>query len=128
MKNSEIDRQKAADAAFFEDWSEWKNLDDLPSPDKRAGYHVQSPRLHNLYWCLLRRHSAAIGGPAFELRIPENHGVLTLLRDIPGIKQLPGRYYRQPGNYLVPAEHWQKLRAALPQIKRLVIQHRSKYR
>lgn len=117
MTSPEIELQRRRDAAFFEDWSEWESLDDLPVADKGFGYHVQWPIDHNLYWCVLRHRSGRIGGPAFELALPESYPISRMIQALPGVRRMPGRFHGSPGNYLVPAEHWQQLRKILPALK-----------
>ena len=116
-------KQKASDAAFFEDWSEWQSLDDLPLSDKQFGHFVQQPHRHNRYWCFLRHHSDLVGGAAFELSLPENDRICRMIETIPGVRRLPGRFHRQPGYHLVPAENWQQLRNALPALKAAILDH-----
>ena len=124
---SGLERQKAADAAFFEDWSEWENLDGNPIPDRLFGHFYQQPAQHNRYWCMLRVKSLIVGGPVFELALPESATVLAVLKPIHGVRRMPARFLGSPGNHRVPAEHWQQLRAALPIIKRLIIERQKLY-
>ncbi len=120
--------ERAADAALFEDWSEWESLDDLPATDKRFGYYNQSPTKHTRYWCALRRRSTLIGGPAFELFLPEQYSIQRMVDAIPGVRRLPGRFPGSNGIYLVPAQHWQTLREVLPALKEAVSQYARKKR
>lgn len=115
-------KQKASDAAFFEDWSEWQSLDDLPPSDKQFGHFVQRPQQHNRYWCFLRHHSDLVGGAAFELSLPENVRICRMVEGIPGVRRLPGRFHQQAGYHLVPAEHWQQLRDILPALKAAILE------
>lgn len=108
------------DAAFFEDWTEWDSLDDLPRPDRQFGHFRQSPEDHNRYWCMLRKHSDRMGGPCFEMSLPQDATVERLIDGIPGVRRMPGRFHGSAGHLLVPAEHWRQLRERLPIIKAAV--------
>lgn len=122
------DIQRAADAAFFEDWSTWTSLDDLPLADKRRGYYVQWPVQHNRYWCILRHRIDWLGGAAFELSLPPNRSIQSLVGALPGARRHPAlngihreAYSRLRDTWFVPAHCWRELRAALPEIKRRVV-------
>lgn len=124
--NTETQRRR--DAAFFEDWSAWGSLDDLPPPDRQAGHFLQWPSKHNRYWCMLRSHVDWLGGAAFELSLPPDHPTCLMVAKLPGARQHPallGRnrhaYRKLDSTYFVPAENWQAVRSALPAIKAAVV-------
>lgn len=120
----DIDLQRQRDEAFFEDWTAWDSLDDLPMPDKRHGYFLQWPSNHHRFFCILRKYVDWIGGPAFEVALPPNDPIHRRIKDVPGLRQHPGllgskrsMYMRMGSTFFVPAEHWRELREALPAIK-----------
>lgn len=125
--SSDIDLQRRRDGAFFEDWSAWASLDDLPPPDKPAGRYIQWPARHNRYWCVLRSRVDWIGGPAFELSLPSSSRIASMARRLPGARQHPAllgahrtAFARLGETWFVPAEHWVALKIALPSIKQAV--------
>ena len=85
----DIALQRRRDEAFFEDWSEWASLDDLPEPDKRRGYFLQQPDNHHRFACRLLRNVNWIGGPAFEVSLPGDDRIYRLIKRVPGIRQHP---------------------------------------
>lgn len=124
MIASDLDIQRRRDGAFFEDWSQWR---DLGSPklyrqcSPRTGarrVNVHAPSYH----CALRERLPYDGRAGFEVAIPQKISIYRLLRAIPGAYKPPLRM-GPAGNvetWYVPAESWEALRAALPAIKRIV--------
>lgn len=115
-------RQKAADAAFFDDWSEWHELDSLPPRPKHVN-RTMSDAGYSRYYCL-----PDVRQQVFELRIPAQAPISNFVRSLPGVYQDPraGAGFRQVSHarkqqvYWIPAEHHAALRAALPAIKQMV--------
>lgn len=125
---TDIALQRRRDEAFFEDWSEWDSLDDLPMPDKGRGRYVRRPDNHHRYYCRLNSTVNWMGGPAFEIAIPGDNRIYLLLKAVPGIRRHPGlngtnqfAFHRMQSTYFTPAESWRELRAALPAIKAATI-------
>ncbi len=129
--------QKAADAAFFEDWSEWHSLDDLPPvPRDWRGRRVTNNgwQQYTRYGLELRHNVPWMGGPAFEIMIPSQEPMVKLLKRVPGLRQHPAlsgtrrvQYQSMETTWFVPASEWRALRAVLPALKRLVanyVRHR----
>lgn len=116
---------READAAFFEDWSQWSVLDGLPlcpptgcTPAARSDY--------SRYYCDLRLGPGWIGGPYFEITLPCRNPLMSICRALPGARQHPQlhgphrvAHIRLDGTWYVPAQHWRAVRAALPEIQRL---------
>jgi hypothetical protein len=128
---ADFSREKAADAAFFEDWSEFERLDGLPNRPSKGGLPVRwgnvGLRDYSEYYAILRRSVACVGGPAFEIRAPENRPICDVIRRLPGACQDPrinGRdrvaYRRYQNLWFVPAEHWQAVRHMLPQLRAMI--------
>lgn len=131
------DQQRAADAAFFEDWSEWTALDDLPEQPRNSSGHAlrwgewyRSGLTWSRYHLALRRRIDWIGGPAFELALPNSSVVAALAKRLPGVRQHPGLWgINSPAlhglrdTWFIPAEHWRALRAAMPAIKASVLKY-----
>lgn len=118
------------DAAFFEDWSPWANLDGLPErPRRDNGQRIiwgnEGLRDWSRYYCLLRHNMTWMGGPCFEIAIPPSASIEAMLLAVPGCRKPPPAAYRSlsrrgPGRddtYYVPAENWPHLRRALPAIQ-----------
>ena len=120
-----MDRQKEADAAFFEDWSQWSVLDGLPLPPER-GCSAAARRDYSRYYCELRLGPGWIGGPYFVIAVPNRNPQMTICRRLPGARQHPGLHGLHrvalsglDGTWYVPAEQWRAVRAALPDLQRL---------
>lgn len=108
------DTQRAADAAFFEDWADWSSLG---GPPKYNNHPIgRRPTGAPTYHCTLRRHSAFAGGPAFEIAVPQNLAIDTLLRRVGG-RRYPHRRSGPVEIWFVAADRWSELRAVLPQIR-----------
>lgn len=117
------------DAAFFEDWSAWASLDDLPPRPRNGSGEVirwggRGLAAYSRYYCDLRLRIGWLDAPAFEIAIPPSASIHDMVRAIPGARQHPRAHDystsapRRPENaWYVPAEHWRALRAALPAIK-----------
>ena len=119
-----ITGQRLADAAFFEDWSQWDSLDDLPMPDRRRGIWVAQPAIHSRYFCVLRHRVAWMGGAAFEVALPPCAAIFAMVRAMPGARCHPQANQvsraRQRNTLFVPAASWRELRAILPDVKSAV--------
>ena len=119
-----IARQRLADAAFFEDWSAWDSLDDLPMPDRRRGIWVVRPAIHSRYFCVLRHRVDWMGGAAFEVALPPSAAIFAMVRAMPGARCHPSvnqvARARQANTLFVPAASWRELRAILPDVKSAV--------
>ncbi|NNM75086.1 hypothetical protein [Enterovirga aerilata] len=113
--------QREADAAYFEDWSEWISLDGRPVRPIEAAH-----------WDSSRRPSAPAGGWARYWCLPPDRGSEKfwlhvgpgedLIRRLPGAKPIRRhRYDQTPGYWSVPAASWRSLRAILPRIKQMTI-------
>lgn len=127
------------DGAFFEDWSAWASLDDLPMPPRDAAGRliVVGPRraigpTHKYYCLLLTRCAALDAQPGFELLIPDQARLHDMLRRVPGARRHPlgiasersSRHWQLKGFrgvWLVPASSHQALRMVLPGLKAAVI-------
>lgn len=124
--------QRAADAAFFQDWAEWESLDNLPRPPqtgdgRRILYGpaaITGPQ--HRYYCILRNHSP-LGGPGFELCLPQYQPAIALLQRVKGAVPHPltrhshCRHRNALRNvWCVPAANWRQLWAVLPALKLLV--------
>lgn len=120
--------QRETDAAFFEDWSEWASLDDLPERPTHDGapiiYGHRAWGNWSEYYCALTHQRGWIGGPHFEIAVPCNGPVVDLVRALPGARQHPGLWgihsvavSRLRYTWQVPATDWRAVRAALPAIK-----------
>lgn len=131
-----IDSQKReADAAFFEDWSEWASLDNLPELPRINGARMRRHRMPvgqpcHRYYCLLSLGSPAgwPGVPYFELSLPPNAPIISMVERLSGARSHPRATgeSRDAGwaglhsTRYIPAEHWRELRGALPAIKAAV--------
>jgi hypothetical protein len=112
--------QKAADAAFFEDWSEWARLDGMPARPKNFNRYRYDGD-YSRYYCILRR-----GDRAFEIKIPPQDPIVRIVQDLPDVYQdrRAGPGFRQIAHarkqwvYWIPAQHWQAVRSVLPVLKR----------
>jgi len=117
------------DAAFFEDWSAWASLDDLPErPTNGNGeaviYGHRAWGNWSEYYCDLRHGRGWAGGPHFEIAVPCNGPIVDMVRRLPGARQHPSLWgthqvslSRLRYTWQVPAQHWRAVRAALPAIK-----------
>ena len=123
MTSDAYSLDKAADAAFFEDWSEWQCLDGLPEtprPYNRYLHAAGGP--YSSYYCILDKRSRT-----FEIKVPPQAPITRLVTSLPGVLQDkragPGwtqvAHSRKQWVYWVPAQHYKALLAALPIIKRL---------
>jgi hypothetical protein len=90
--------QREADAASFEDWSQWETL-------------VYPP-----YGCQLLRSRK------FWVDVPPNVTVCRLVERVPGASRVPRSL--SPGSYYIPAENWRELRAMLPAIRAAIAARR----
>jgi len=88
--------QRSADAAAFEDWSEWASLGCLEG--KR-------------YYCLLSPSLRF-----FDICVPSNHPIIEMVTRIPGARR-DRLTITEAGCYRMPAQNWRSLRSALPRIK-----------
>lgn len=123
---------KEADAAFFEDWSPWASLDDLPPrPRNERGewirWGARSRQPYSRYYCGLRVNVGWMQMPAFEIAVPPSARIHDMVRAVPGACQHPQAHnYARPewaaqsNVWYVPAEQWGHVRAALPPIKSAV--------
>lgn len=116
---------KEADAAFFEDWTAWSVLDGLPLPPV-LGCTPAARGDYNRYYCELRLGPGWIGGPYFEIAVPNRAPMMDICARIPGARRHPGlnglhrvAMRSLAGTWYVPAENWREVRAALPEIQRL---------
>lgn len=118
----------AQDAAFFEDWSEWTSLDDLPprprnSHGEAIRWGERGLQRYSRYYCALCLRVGWVGGPAFEIVPAPSLAIYGMVRAVTGARQDPralhggATWSRQQGVFFVPAESWRELRAALPAIK-----------
>lgn len=114
------DIEREADAASFEDWSEWERLDGKPAAPRPRPQRDGANLRYSRYYC-----SLAPSRRRFEIRVPPNVPIDTMVRRLPGAYRTP-RATRE-GCYSVPAENWRALRAALPAIKAAVIAWTAKY-
>jgi len=114
MTGIDHDRQKAADSAFFDDWSEWRDFGRRRDPYS------------------LRRDRPSFGmtlyGPekrwprgVFRLSLINNPYISRLMRAIPGVINDPCvREDRRAACWEAPAKSSRELRAALPTIKNII--------
>lgn len=118
---SDIDLQRRRDGAFFEDWSQWRDLGGWaqwvqchPSVGKRR---TNMPA----FFLRLEKRALLIDGPGFEIGVPQRAAIETALRRLRGIKW-PSRIHAQRGIYMwsVPAEEWPALQEALPSIRQSI--------
>lgn len=121
------------DAAFFEDCSEWASLDDLPERPTTGGgeaivYGHRAWGNWSQYRCSLHLRGGWVGGPYFEIVVPNREPAMTMCRRLPGARQHPGLHglhgvalSRLSGTWQVPAEHWRDVRAALPALKASIV-------
>ncbi|WP_143103740.1 hypothetical protein [Methylobacterium gossipiicola] len=122
--------QREADAAFFEDWSPWASLDGRPvrPAEPQSGPDARRPVRPPLggwsrYWCL------PSPGERVIRVVPATASIVDLLRAIPGARvERRIRSDCDPGVYVIPAEHWRRLRAVLPRIRFLTMQQIALYR
>ncbi|MDB5523880.1 MAG: hypothetical protein JWM58_1643 [Rhizobium sp.] len=119
---NQYDRERAADAAFFEDWGEFSVLDGLP--EKKGPVRSSRRDDYSRYYCILRRNEKFMGGPVFEICIPNSGPITDRVKRLPGCRQTPGLYGRNSvanmrlrGTYFVPAEHWRMVQKTLPILK-----------
>jgi len=129
-----ISAQRDQDAAFFEDWSEWTSLDDLPAPPFGVGgrpviHGHRAPRVTTGYYVRLRLQPGWIGCPHFEVAVPNREPAMSICRRLPDARQHPALYGRQHhahrhlvGTWYVSAQHWRVVKAALPDLKRSISQ------
>lgn len=104
------DLQRAEDAAFFEDWSEWASLDGLP---RRPAGVARGP---DSRWCVywLNISVARRGFVICAASAP----VRDLIARIPGARrERKDRYDLCQTYWYIPAASWRDLRASLPRIK-----------
>lgn len=120
---AEIDIQRRRDGAFFEDWSEWR---DLGSPDHWArcagGMRRRVRGVCVSFFVELCWRLPFDGRSGFEVHVPKLSTIDRLLRPIKGAHQ-PRIPRGNAGNYTVwyvPAEEWEALRLVLPRIKAIV--------
>ncbi|WP_159585936.1 hypothetical protein [Chelativorans xinjiangense] len=124
-------KARQADEAFFEDWSEWASLDDLPELPRINGQRMRRHRVplgsqHHRYYCRLSLGMA--GAPHFELSLPPAATILSIVEAIPGARMHPratgesrdAAWSGLASTRYIPAENWYHLRAALPAIKQAV--------
>jgi len=125
--------QRAADAAFFEDWSGWTSLDDLPQRPTKNDQAIQyGARTHgswSRYYCVLSLSRGWVDGPHFEVAVPPCAPIADLVRALPGARQHPGLYGRDQvslrrlrNTWHIPAQYWADVRGALPGIKAATVQ------
>lgn len=114
------DIEREADAAAFEDWSVWEQLDGKPRAPRPRPLRDGAPRIYSRYYCQMSPNRAR-----FEIYVPPNVPIDTMVRRLPGVYRTP-RATRE-GCYSVPAEHWRALRAALPAIKAAVVAWVAQY-
>lgn len=113
--------QRQRDAAFFEDWSEWRDLGSRPRGSHisaQMGYRPASGAVPH-YHCLLRHRLPHDGRPGFEMAVPQSIRIARLLKSVPGAYEPRFRSgpYGAFDEWYVPAESWEALRAVLPAIK-----------
>ncbi|MBS9476259.1 hypothetical protein [Ancylobacter radicis] len=117
--SADHDRQRHRDGVFFEDWSEWRSLGGWPQYTR----HPVGQRPTNMpaYYCRLEESSTLIGGPAFEVSIPLDIRCHHILKSVKGAVMIPRRRGSKAVDiWLVPADQWPEMRAALPLIKQII--------
>ena len=114
------DTQREADAASFEDWSQWEQLDGKPRAPRPRPLRDGAPRIYSRYYCQMSPNRMR-----FEICVPPNVPIINMVSRLPGAYRTP-RATRE-GCYSVPAEHWRALRAALPAIKAAVVAWVERY-
>lgn len=124
-----IETQRLRDGAFFEDWSQWRKLGGWPQ--WRQCHPAVGKRRTGMPHYYLDLHERAVlldGKPGFEIGVPHLASIYKLLTAIPGAREWPDRMTAQRGIkvWSVPAEEWQRLRAALPGMVRSIEQMMSR--
>jgi hypothetical protein len=123
MTMSDYAIERAADAAFFEDWAEWAHLDSLP-PRPKDWLRNRDHTSYSRYYCALYRRAGSGRTPAFEICLPEITQIHDIIRRVPGAYRNPRHtsthhygHFQSRRLWFVPAENWQALRQALPRLK-----------
>lgn len=117
------------DAAFFEDWSEWRDLG--------GGWCYRYPparRNDPLYHCTLMTRVPEMGNkPGFVLRVHGDSRIRDMLKRAGAFQRHHkpdygyGYQYEARCWYYVPVARWRELRAILPEIRRITIESGEKY-
>lgn len=126
------DRDRETDAAFFEDWSAWASLDDLPAAPTSNGQRIINGHRAwgkwSAYYCLLSLDRGWTGGPHFEICVPNRNPMMSICRRLPQARQHPSLnsrpgYRKLAGTWQIPAAHWRNVRAALPALKADILRY-----